>query len=80
MSLASDSLPDNIEGLRAFAIQVVAERDAAIAERDEAIARNDRLRHLLHKANGALYGSKSERLAKPPVPMPSAPSPAPWMA
>jgi transposase len=67
MALASDSLPDNIEGLRAFAIQAVAERDAAIAERDEAIARNDRLRHLLHKANDALYGSKSERLAKLPV-------------
>ena len=67
MALASDSLPDNIEGLRAFAIQAVAERDAAIAERDEAIARNDRLRHLLHKANDALYGSKSERLAKLPA-------------
>ena len=49
MALASDSLPDDIEGLRAFAIQAVAERDAAIAERDEAIARNDRLRHLLHR-------------------------------
>src|SRR5580693_5577423 len=66
MGLASDSLPGDIEGLRAFAIQTIAERDAAIAERDEAIARNDQLRHLLHKANDALYGSKSERLAKLP--------------
>ena len=52
-----DSLPDDIEALRVFALQVIAERDAAIAQ-------NDRLRHLLHKANDALYGSKSERLAK----------------
>jgi transposase len=66
MALASDSLPDDIEGLRVFAIQAVAERDAAIAERDNAIAQNDRLRHLLHKANDALYGSKSEQLAKLP--------------
>jgi transposase len=66
MASLIDSLPDDIEGLRAFAIQTITERDAAIAERDEAIARNDHLRHLLHKANDALYGSKSERLAKLP--------------
>jgi hypothetical protein len=52
-----DSLPDDIEALRVFALKVIAERDAAIAQ-------NDRLRHLLHKANDTLYGSKSERLAK----------------
>lgn len=52
-----DSLPDDIEALRMFALKMIAERDAAIAQ-------NDRLRHLLHKANDALYGSKSERLAK----------------
>src|SRR4051794_13120988 len=42
----------------------MTERDAAIAERDHATAQNDRLRDLLRKANDALYGSKSERLAK----------------
>ena len=67
MASLINSLPDDIEGLRAFAIQTITERDAAIAERDEAIARNDHLRHLLHKANDALYGSKSERLAKLPA-------------
>jgi transposase len=57
MVLPVDSLPGDIEALRAFALKMIAERDAAIAQ-------NDRLRHLLHKANDALYGSKSERLAK----------------
>ena len=57
MTSHADSLPDDIEALRAFALKMIAERDAAIAQ-------NDRLRHLLHKANDALYGSKSERLAK----------------
>jgi transposase len=73
MASLADSLPDDVHALRAMALAVIAERDAAIAERDtaiverdEAIARNDRLRHLLHKANDALYGSKSERLAKLP--------------
>lgn len=64
MALPIESLPGDIEALRAFAMKAVAERDAAIAQRDNAIAQNDRLRHLLHKANDALYGSKSERLAK----------------
>ena len=73
MASLADSLPDDVDALRAIALAAIAERDAAIAgrdaaivERDEAIARNDRLRHLLHKANDALYGSKSERLAKLP--------------
>ena len=73
MASLADSLPDDVDALRAIALATIAERDAAIAERDtaiverdEAIARNDRLRHLLHKANDALYGSKSERLAKLP--------------
>ena len=64
MALPSDSLPDDIEALRAFAMKAVAERDAAIAERDQLIALNDRLRHLLRKAQG--FEAKSERLAKLP--------------
>ena len=73
MASLADSLPDDVDALRAIALAAIAERDAAIAgrdavivERDEAIVRNDRLRHLLHKANDALYGSKSERLTKLP--------------
>jgi hypothetical protein len=60
VSLA-DSVPDDIEALRAFAMAAVAERDEAmaacdtaraekvqiIAERDRLIVQNDRFRHLL---------------------------------
>jgi transposase len=62
----ADSLPDDIEALRALALNAIAERDGAIAERDNAIAQNDRLRHLLRKANDARFGSKSEKLSRLP--------------
>lgn len=55
MSTSADSLPDDVAGLRAFALNVIAERDAAIAL-------NDRLRHLLRKAQG--FEASSERLAR----------------
>jgi hypothetical protein len=57
-----DSLPDDIDALRALALNAIAERDAAIAERDRLIELNDRLRGLLRKAQG--FEPKSERLAK----------------
>ena len=57
-----DSLPDDVEALRALTLNAIAERDAAIAERDSLIELNDRLRHLLRKAQG--FEAKSERLAK----------------
>ena len=57
-----DSLPDDIDALRALALNAVAERDAAIAERDRLIELNDRLRRLLRKAQG--FEAKSERLAR----------------
>src|SRR5713226_5073926 len=80
MASLADSLPDDVDALRAIALASITERDTAIAEReaeraekekiraerDAAIALNEKLRHLLHKANDALYGSKSERLAKLP--------------
>ena len=59
---ADDSLPDDIEALRALALSALAERDRALAERDQAIEQSDRLCRLLRQANDALYGSKSERL------------------
>jgi transposase len=62
----ADSLPDDIEALRALALNAIAERDAVIAERDNAIALNDRLRHLLRQANDARFGSKSEKLSRLP--------------
>jgi transposase len=57
-----DSLPDDIDALRALALNAMAERDAAMAERDQLIAMNEKLRQLLRKAQG--FEAKSERLAK----------------
>ena len=59
---SADSLPDDVDALRALALNAIAERDAAIAERDRLIELNDRLRHLLRKAQG--FEAKSERLAE----------------
>ncbi len=58
----ADSLPDDVDALRALALSAIAERDAAIAERDRLMAMNEKLRHLLRKAQG--FDAKSERLAK----------------
>ena len=41
---SADSLPDDVDALRALALNAIAERDAAIAERDRLIELNDRLR------------------------------------
>lgn len=74
MSTALDSLPDDIEALRALALEALAERDALLTERDLALAERDRLqslyehvRHLLRKANDARFGARSEQLAKLPA-------------
>jgi transposase len=62
MASPSDSLPDDIEALRAFAMKLIAERDAAMAERDRLIAQNDRFRHLLKQLERMHFGRKSEKL------------------
>ena len=65
MSTAGDtieSLPDDVEGLRALVLTLIAERDAAISERDALQAQNDRIRHLLLKLKRMQFGPKSERL------------------
>ena len=64
MSSLADSLPDDVEALRAFALSAMLERDAVTAERDRLVELNDRLRQLLRKAQG--FDAKSERLAKLP--------------
>jgi hypothetical protein len=38
---AADPLPNDIESLRALALQAIAERDVAIAEREAAIKERD---------------------------------------
>ena len=63
--MATDSLPDDIEGLRAFTLTLIEKCDAVTAERDAAVAMNDRLRRLLRTAQG--FEAKSERLARLPA-------------
>jgi len=65
MSTAGDtleSLPDDVDGLRALVLTLMAERDAAISERDALQVQNDRIRHLLLKLKRMQFGPKSERL------------------
>ncbi len=57
MASLVDSLPDDVEALRAMVL-------ATAAERDQLVEINDRLRRLLRKAQG--FEAKSERLAKLP--------------
>jgi transposase len=76
MASLPDSLPDDIEALRVFAIAAIAERDATIAERDAAISdrnatvaerdrlieQNDKFRHLIRQFQRMRFGRKSEKL------------------
>lgn len=69
MDLSADSLPNEIEALRAFALQAVAERnearvqrDALAAERDELTSLCERIRHLLKQHQRMRFGRKSEQL------------------
>jgi len=41
VSTTAESLPNDLESLRALAAQVIAERDAAIAEREATIKERD---------------------------------------
>ena len=67
VSTAIDSLPSDIEGLRAWAAKAIAERDALIAERDAERAEKEKLqnlyeqvRHQLKKAIDHRFGARSE--------------------
>ena len=80
VSTTADSLPNDLESLRALTAQVIAERDAAIKERDaeraekaKLMAERDRLQslyehvhHLLRKANDHRFGARNERLERLP--------------
>src|SRR5277367_2814310 len=56
------SLPDDVQGLRALVLTLVAERDAVISERDALQEQNDRIRDLLLKLKRMQFGAKAERL------------------
>jgi transposase len=76
MDVSPDSLPNDVEALRAFALQAMAEKIAARAERDVAVCERDalaaerdnlmslcdRLRHLLRQHQRMRFGRKSEQL------------------
>src|SRR5215467_14893409 len=60
--MPADSLPNELETLRALVSRLSSERDAAVAENRRLIEQNDNLRHLLKKLQNAQFGKKSERL------------------
>ena len=57
VSTTADSLPKDLESLRALAAQVIAERDAAIAEREAAIKERD-----AERAEKAKLAAERDRL------------------
>ena len=81
VSAAIDSLPNDLDALRAALLTVVAERDAERAEKEKLLAERDaeraereklqglyeHVRHLLRKANDRTYGAKSEQIEKLPA-------------
>ena len=81
VSTTADSLPNDLESLRALAARAIAERDLAIKERDaeraekaKLVAERDRLQslyehvhHLLRKANDHRFGARNERLDRLPA-------------
>lgn len=62
MPLPVDSLPDDPDALKAFALQLIAERDTARAERDQLQLVTSRLEHLLKQLRRMHFGRKSEKL------------------
>ena len=69
MTHASDTLPDDIDALRALIraeraahAAVVAERNAIVAERDSLAARNARLDAIIQEIRRAHFGRRSERI------------------
>jgi hypothetical protein len=57
VSTTADSLPNDLESLRALAAQAIAERDAAIAERETAIKERD-----AERAEKAKLAAERDRL------------------
>jgi transposase len=69
MTNASDTLPDDIDALRALILAeraahaiIVAERNVITAERDKLATRNERLEAIIQEIRRAHFGRKSERI------------------
>jgi hypothetical protein len=58
----SDTLPDDIDTLRALPLAERASRAAIVAERDKLIVRNERLEAIIAEIRRAHFGRKSERI------------------
>ena len=58
----SDTLPDDIDALRALLLAERASRAAIVAERDKLVVRNARLEAIIAEIRRAHYGRKSERI------------------
>lgn len=62
MTHASDTLPDDIDALRALILAERAAHAAIVAERDTLAARNARLDAIIQEIRRAHFGRKSERI------------------
>ena len=58
----SDTLPDDIDALRALLLAERASRAAIVAERDKLVVRNERLEAIISEIRRAYFGRKSERI------------------
>src|SRR6266852_5737702 len=58
----SDTLPDDIDALRALLLAERASRAAVVAERDKLVVRNERLEAIISEIRRAYFGRKSERI------------------
>jgi transposase len=58
----SDTLPDDIDALRALLLAERASRAAIVAERDKLVVRNERLEAIIAEIRRAHFGRKSERI------------------
>jgi transposase len=62
MTDASDTLPDDIDALRALILAERAAHAAIVSERDKLVARNARLEAIIKEIRRAHFGRKSERI------------------
>ncbi len=62
MTHASDTLPDDIDALRAFILAERAAYATIVGERDKLAVRNDRLLAIIKEIRRAHFGRKSERI------------------